>query len=112
MDGIVTANDDYEKGKVVMNICFFDLQIMTISNPSSDAWAGHISITDDGRPTKIDCIGCSGESYSGSIVVDGDTSSLLANTKCLDGKECTITWMMLGSTYIYYQRNVNLFFIN
>ena len=100
MDGIVTANDDYEKGKVVMNMCFFDLQIMTISNPSSDAWAGSISITDDGRPTKIDCIGCSGESYSGSIVVDGDTTSLLADTKCLDGKECTITWEMLGRTCI------------
>ena len=109
MDGIVTANYDYDKGEVVMNICFFDLQNIIISNPSSDAWVGSISITDDGRATKIDCIGCSGDSYSGSIVVDGDTTSLLADTKCLDGKDCTITWEVLGTInrYLYYHVNVN-----
>ena len=98
MEDIVIANDKYGSGDVVIDRCFFDLQQMALSNPSaSDAWTGHITITYDGKPTKIDCKGCEGKSYSGSIVVDGDgDGGSQAETHCLHGQTCIITWEKLG----------------
>ena len=98
MEDIVIANEQYGSGDVVIDRCFFDLQQIALSNPSaSDAWTGHITVTYDGKPTKIDCKGCEGKSYSGSIVVDGDgDGTSQAETHCLHGQTCIITWEKLG----------------
>ena len=98
MEDVVIADDKYGSGDVVIDRCFFDLQNIALSNPSAaDAWTGHITITCDGKPTKIDCEGCEGKPYSESIVVDGNADGdSQADTHCLNGNTCTITWEELG----------------
>ena len=110
MEDVIIADGKYGSGDVVIDRCFFDLQQMALSNPSaSDAWTGQITVTYDGTPTKIICKGCEGESYSGSIVVDGDADGASqADTHCLNGKTCTITWE-IGNIVIISEMSIELY---
>ena len=100
MNGVVTANGNYGKGKVVIDTCFNSFGIlrnMTISNPSSNAWTGEIKITQGKMPTLIECDGCSGSVYYKNIVVDGNSdSSSQSPTQCFNGAICSITWSIQG----------------
>ena len=97
MGTAVAATGNFTKGAVVIDSCFNDLQDITLSNPSNDAWAGEISITENGKPTSLSCQGCIGQYLSDVIVVDGDADSTdQASTQCLNGEECTISWVVTG----------------
>ena len=103
INGVVASNGDYGKGDVVLITCLTDLKNVTLTNPSTNSWAGQIVITEAGRRTSIDCDGCSGSSYNESIVVDGDsTGDFLSTTQCLNGKTCPITWSKKGIFQILY----------
>ena len=97
IDTTVVATGHFTKGAVVTDKCFNDLQGITLSNPSDDAWSGTISITMDGKSTPIRCQGCTGQSLSNAIVVDGNADGAYhSSTQCLNGKICTISWLVTG----------------
>ena len=100
MNGVVTANGYYGKGGVVVNTCFYSVDVLKtikVSNPSSNAWTGTIQITQGKMQTSIDCDGCSGSPYYRNIVVDGNSdSSGQSPTQCFNGKSCSITWSVEG----------------
>ena len=97
IDTTVVATGHFTKGAVVTDKCFNDLQGITLSNPSDDAWTGAISITMDGKSTPIRCQGCTGQSLSNAIVVDGNADGAeQSSTQCLNGKICTISWLVTG----------------
>ena len=99
IDGVLAADDSYEKGVVVIDSCFCDLNTIEISNPSNDGWSGRIIIKHDGKPTSITCVGCSGSSSlpCGDIAVDGDwDSTQMADTQCLGGNTCSLAWEIKG----------------
>ena len=99
IDGVETAEDGYEKGAVVIDSCFCNLDTVKISNPSNDGWSGRIIIKHDGKPTSITCVGCSGSSSlpCGDIAVDGDRdSTTMADTQCLGGNTCSLAWEIKG----------------
>ena len=93
----VVGNSYYGKEEVVIDSCMADLESIRLSNPSDDAWTGNISISVSGQPTILRCAGCSGYVLSDLIVVDGDSDERSqANTQCLDGNTCSITWEPAG----------------
>ena len=97
IDTTVVATGHFTKGDVVTDNCFYGLQGITLSNPSDDAWTGTISITMDGKSTPIRCQGCTGQSLSNAIVVDGNADGAdHSSTQCLNGKICTISWLVTG----------------
>ena len=99
IDGVLAADDSYEKGAVVIDSCFCNLNTIEISNPSIDGWSGRILIKHDGKPTSISCVGCSGSSSlpCGDIAVDGDwDSTTMADTQCLGGNTCSLAWEIKG----------------
>ena len=98
IDGVVTADASYEKGAVVMDSCFCNLNTIEISNPSSNGWSGRISIKDDGNPTSVTCVGCSKSSSlpCGDIAVEGNGDSKMAHTQCVGGNTCSLAWEIKG----------------
>lgn len=104
MNDAISANGNYGKGEVVIDTCFNSFNILrtlTLSNPSTNAWAGQIVITVGRKPTLIECDGCTGAAYWGNIVVDGNQDGKTQSaTKCLDGNTCSITWSIKGNFFI------------
>ena len=92
------ANDYYEKGKLVVDECYKALNTIELSGPSNNGWMGLIIITESGKPTSITCQRCTGSTslLSGSIAVDSDPTTSRGDTKCLDGKPCSLTWKIKG----------------
>ena len=102
MDGTLVACGYYKFDSDVFFSCVSELQRLTIQNPTSDAWAGQISITVGGVPTAIGCIGCTRYPGGGNIVVENDANSGdLRSGLCIDGQLCEITWAVLGLGLLY-----------
>ena len=71
---------------------FPSLDSITLKNPTEEAWAGAITLTKDGVQTSLKCVNCTGESFIGTLAVDGNNDGwFLAHTSCLNGKPCTLT---------------------
>ena len=103
INGVVASNGDYGKGDVVLITCLTDLRNMTLTNPSTNAWAGQIVITEAGKRTWINCDGCSGSPYKENICLDGDsTCGDMSTTQCLNGRTCPITWSTKGIFQSFY----------
>ena len=94
----VSVNNDrqvqpgmFEHLETVMDYCFLSLDSITLKNPTDDAWAGVITVTKDGVQTTLKCITCTGESFKGTLAVDGNQDGYYAaNAYCLNGKPCTL----------------------
>ena len=96
----VVAKGRHKKGAVVTDTCFSYMKSISLSNPSTNAWKGEIAITYDGKSTSLRCQGCTGKPLSGAIVVDGNSDGKAqANTQCLNGKICEISWVVTGKQY-------------
>ena len=100
INGVVEVDGQYWRGETVINECFQSLDTIEFTNPTTNAWSGSVTITDGGKSTLIKCEDCTGSTLlsSGNIVVDGDSDSKqLADSWCLNGKTCSLTWITLGN---------------
>ena len=96
----VNADATHKKGALVTDTCLQNLKTIELMNPSINAWFGSVTITDGGRPTSIECEGCTGSAslLNGDIVVDGNSDSeYMADSHCLDGNICSLKWIIQGN---------------
>ena len=88
----------FKHGAIVENKCFENFYEIAIQNNNIDAWKGTITVTVNGEEVPLTCVGCSGSPFLKDIVVDGDSDSKqLADSWCLNGKTCSLTWIILGN---------------
>ena len=83
----------FKRNQVVINKCFSSLDSITIQNPAggtNKAWVGYISVTKNGMKKDLSCTGCTGNTFNGKIVVDGNQDAKqYASTYCINGKSCS-----------------------
>ena len=78
----------------VINECFSSLDSIVLQNPTTDAWAGQITVTRYGKQEDVICIsGCTNinNARKNMVVVDGnaDSFSLAPDvTWCFNGNWC------------------------
>ena len=85
----------YVQGAVVLDVCYPRVRSLRIRNTHTNAWAGSISVSTDGRRTytAAECPSCPGGLGAAQIVVDANIDGVtLAQKTCLAGAYCTITW--------------------
>ena len=95
-DGVVVVNECFHQGDKAIDTCFTDLEVLTVSGPNPDGWAGKIEITDCGKPASPYCEGCNPSSSlkDECIMVNGndDAPPGACPTQCMNGATCSIVW--------------------
>ena len=84
-------NKLFAQNEEAINKCFESLDSITIQNPTDNAWIGEISATKSGEKKDLICIsGCTGSTFSGEILVDGNGDARSKATSwCDNGNACT-----------------------
>ena len=94
-DMVTAPETNWPAGSEVLNQCYAGLVGVQVTNSQTNAWAGSIESSTDGKITysAMECINCTGDvSTTEYIVVDGDDNGT-GDTKCLNGSAgnvCTL----------------------
>ena len=92
----------FDLGEVVLSECYSSLESISFQNRDTDAWTGSVSVTFDSKEIAIVCEGCTGDEFSGTITVDGNTDSgNQAPTHCHNGDECVFRVVPSNDTKIF-----------
>ena len=89
----VTTSDRYERGEVVVDLCFDRIVGIRVRNTHGDGWMGSFQMSIDNKRTWTDlkCVDCTNDSTGDMpIVVDGDGNGSGTPSKCLNGNMCNI----------------------
>ena len=92
---VTAPGTNWPAGSEVLNECYTNLVGVQVTNSQTNAWAGSIESSTDGKITysAMECINCTGDvSTTEYIVVDGDDNGT-GDTKCLNGSAgnvCTL----------------------
>lgn len=89
-----TINDKFKKEQEVVSQCYTTNVTITVSNPTSNAWAGRVMFTSgNGTLMETRCTNCgNGTGTVGKLVVDGNgDAGKQGSLTCFKKKECTLT---------------------
>jgi len=88
----VTSGASWSSGETVVQACYATLNAVRVTNPTTDAWAGSVYLSEDGGEyLPLFCSDCTEEGSSAYIAVDGDgNGAFLASTNCLNGAWCSL----------------------
>ena len=89
----VTSADIWAPGSTVLDACFTSVLAVRVHNPSSEGWAGTVTVSSDGGSTyrALSCVSCTAGTGTAQLVVDGDGNAVdQAAAACLNGAACTL----------------------